>query len=214
MTREETIKLLMEMQALYPNYKPENKTVAVNAWYSMLEEYNFNMVQMAFKSYCMTDTSGFAPTVSQICDHMQNLSNPDVLTDSEAWQMVRKAISNGHYHAFDEFNKLPDVVKRAVGGPSQLRDWAGDENFNEEVARSNFLKTYRLVLRRKRSNDKLPQQLKTMLAKSEEKARLQLTSGKEPHMAIEDKQEEEIQIHGLSKKSEERLRAFRERLRS
>ena len=38
MTREETIKALMTIQAAYPNYKPPDKTVTVNTWH-MISAY-------------------------------------------------------------------------------------------------------------------------------------------------------------------------------
>jgi hypothetical protein len=65
------------------------------------------------------------------------------MNEMEAWSLVRKAISNGYYGAEEEFAKLPDDVKRAVGSASQLRTWAMDSGFNEGVAMSQFQRVYR-----------------------------------------------------------------------
>lgn len=52
------------------------------------------------------------------------LSNKEELTADEAWELVEKAIWNSpNHHAAAEFNKLPPLVRKAVGRPEQLRDW-------------------------------------------------------------------------------------------
>ena len=57
MTRDETIKILMVVQAAYPNYKPQNKTVAVNVWTEMLSDIPYEQVSVAVKAYIQTNTS-------------------------------------------------------------------------------------------------------------------------------------------------------------
>ena len=66
MTREETKQMLMVIQATYPNYKPPEKAVAINAWTMALEEYPYKAVEIALKAYIKTDTSGFAPSPGQV----------------------------------------------------------------------------------------------------------------------------------------------------
>lgn len=66
MTREDVIKMLMIVQASYPNYKPPDKTVTVNLWHEMLQEYDEASAMTALKEFIKTDTSGFAPSIGQI----------------------------------------------------------------------------------------------------------------------------------------------------
>jgi hypothetical protein len=66
MTRDETIKLLMVIQSAYPNFKPPDKTVAVDTWYTMLKDMDYNVVQMGLRAYITSDTSGFAPSIGQL----------------------------------------------------------------------------------------------------------------------------------------------------
>lgn len=66
MTREDVIKMLMVVQASYPNYKPPDKTITVNMWHEMLKEYDEASAMTALKEFIKTDTSGFAPSVGQI----------------------------------------------------------------------------------------------------------------------------------------------------
>ena len=47
MDREETIKVLMTIQAAYPNYKPPDKSITVNLWSRMLRDYTYQQVEAA-----------------------------------------------------------------------------------------------------------------------------------------------------------------------
>lgn len=159
MTREETIQLLMTIQAAFPNYKVTDKTVTVNIWLSMLEDYDSNLVMASLKSYIATDKTGFAPSIGQIIDKahaLVKLNGNSELTETEAWALVSKALRNGVYNSESEFNKLPETVQKAVGSHEMLRVWATDENFNESVVSSNFMRSYKAVLNRKTEIEKLP----------------------------------------------------------
>lgn len=165
MTREETIELLMMVQAAFPNYKPQDKTVAVNTWFLMLSDYPYQQVQMALKAYIATDTSGFAPRIGQIIDKIQMITNPAELNEMEAWSLVSKALRNGNYKSREEFEKLPDLVKEAVGSPENIHNWAQSDIKNiESVIQSNFIKSYRLVMSRQKEIQKLPKDIKSMIS--------------------------------------------------
>jgi hypothetical protein len=78
--------------------------------------------------------------------------------------LVSKAIRNGYYGAEEEFAKLPEVVKKAVGNPANLRAWAHtDEQSIENVVQSNFLRTYRVVVKRESENAKLPDSIRNAM---------------------------------------------------
>lgn len=157
MTREETIKILMVMQAAYPNYKPQDKTVAVNVWAEMLGDIPYEQVSTALKTYIQTDKNGFAPSIGEIRSKIQEIFTKDATTDSEAWQIVWKAIccSGDYGRAVDNFNSFPVAVQRSVGSPGQLREWALTENLNVEVVSSNFKKTYRSEIQKEQERRKL-----------------------------------------------------------
>ncbi len=159
MTREETIQLLMTIQAAFPNYKVPDKTVTVNIWMNMLENYDSSLVMASLKSYIATDKTGFAPSIGQIIDKahtLAKLNGNSELTETEAWSLVSKALRNGVYNSESEFNKLPESVQKAVGSHEMLRVWATDENFNESVVSSNFMRSYKSVMNRKTEIEKLP----------------------------------------------------------
>lgn len=164
MTRDETIKLLMVIQSAYPNFKPPDKTVAVDTWYTMLRDMDYNVVQMGLRAYITSDTSGFAPSIGQLINTIYLTQNPQELNEMEAWALVSKALRNGYYGAAEEFNKLPPLVQKAVGSPDNLRNWSQtDTNSIENVVQSNFMRSYRLVVNRENEIKKMPADVRTLI---------------------------------------------------
>lgn len=165
MTREETVKIIRIMVDSYPNYKPNDLSETVDVWNMMLEEFTYQQVSMALKTYILFDDKGFAPSIGQLVSKIQYISNPQELNEMEAWSIVSNAIRNSGYHYNAEYEKLPEIVKKAVGSPKQLQIWATDDNFNEQVVSSNFIKCYRTEVRRKEEFEKLPKDVKTIVEK-------------------------------------------------
>ena len=66
------------------------------------------------------------------------------MTDWEAWALVAKAIRNGIYGSREEFEALPESVRRVVGTPARLREWAvmDSDRVHSAVAR-DFRRAYR-----------------------------------------------------------------------
>ena len=164
MTRDEIIKLLMVIQSAYPNFKPPDKTVAVDTWYTMLKDMDYNVVQIGLRGYITSDTSGFAPSIGQLINTIYTIQNPQELNEMEAWALVSKALRNGYYGAVDEFYKLPPLVQKAVGSPDNLRNWSQtDTNSIENVVQSNFMRSYRLVVNRENEIKKMPADVRTLI---------------------------------------------------
>lgn len=153
MTRDETINILMSVQAAYPNFRVPDKTIAVNTWYSLLEEYTYEQVNSAVKRYIQTNKSGFAPSIGQIIDQICVMYSNNDANEIAAWGVVLKALRNSTYHSEEEFNKLPLAIQKAVSSPGQLREWATMENLDGtglNVIQSNFMRTYRLEIEREK----------------------------------------------------------------
>lgn len=163
MTEKEVRQLLAMTQAVYPNYNPPSREAAVNAWLMCLSEYDNSLVMAAFKAYMTTNTSGFAPAPGQLIEILQALTQPQELNELEAWSIVRKALRNCGYNSEQEFAKLPIVVQKAVGTPQQLKIWACDSEFNENVVSSNFIKTYRTEVKRATELNKIPSDVKKLI---------------------------------------------------
>lgn len=165
MNRKQVQDFLAMIDGTYQNFNPENTTVAVNAWLLALEDYEEQEVHMAFKMYMQTSTSGFAPVPGQIIDNIHELKDSQELNEMEAWSLVRRAIKNGQ-DELEEFAKLPPIVQKAVGLPSQLRAWALDEHFNENVVMSNFQRAYAIELKRYKELQKMPRNIRALIEKT------------------------------------------------
>lgn len=173
MTRDETINILMSIQAAYPSFKVPDKTVTVNTWYSLLRDYEYSQVSAALKKYIQTNKSSFAPSIGQIIDEISDIYSENEENEMEAWILVQKAIRNSTYHADEEFAKLPEIVQKAVSHPRQLQEWAIMENIDGRawnVMQSNFMRTYRAEVEKEKNMRKLsPDLLNLISQKNKEK---------------------------------------------
>lgn len=174
MTRDETKKILMMIQAAFPNFKPPDKTVAVNTWFLMLKDVEYSTVETALRVYITTDTSGFAPSIGQLLDKLHAIQRPQELNEMEAWSLVSKALRNGYYGANEEFRKLPTLVQKALGSPQQLRIWASDEKYNESVVSSNFMRAYRFEIKRMSDRQKIPPEILGLIDSVNEESKMKL----------------------------------------
>lgn len=164
MTREETVKIIRIICGSFPNFKPSDLSETVDIWNMMLEEYTYNQIAGALKSYILADSTGFAPSIGQLIAKVKTIEEPAQLNESEAWGLVSKAIRNGYYGAVEEFSKLPPLVQKAVGTPDNLRNWSQTNLESvETVIQSNFLRAYRVEAQRAAEISKMPSDVKIMI---------------------------------------------------
>lgn len=164
MTREETVKIIRIICGSFPNFKPSDLSETVDIWNMMLDEYTYNQIAGALKSYILADSTGFAPSIGQLIAKVKTIEEPAQLNETEAWGLVSKAIRNGYYGAVEEFSKLPPLVQKAVGTPDNLRNWSQTNLESvETVIQSNFLRAYRVEAQMEAEISKMPSDIKTMI---------------------------------------------------
>lgn len=164
MTREETIKIVRIISATYPNFKMNDISETVDAWYFFLADYSYPEISMALKTYVQSNGTGFAPSVSQLVNLTHVVEDYSSINELEAWSLVSKAIRNSLYNAESEFEKLPDLVKKAVGRPANLREWAKlDSSEVETVVASNLMRNYKTELKRAQEVSKMPSPIKDLI---------------------------------------------------
>ena len=145
------------------NVLPTEK--AMQLWYSELKDIPYQLAHTALRKY--VSTNKFAPTIADIREQATELYNQREgdISEITAWQLVWKAICNSGYHAEEEFEKLPETVKRAVGSASQLRQWGLSEVNDNTISywKSEFQRIYRLEQQKELERRKLsPDVLKLM----------------------------------------------------
>lgn len=170
MTRAEAAKILISLQAAYPDTSkglPDDVLQAmIGLWHKAFQDDSYDLVSMAVLAHVSADTGRFAPPIGVIKDRLLKLQNPAAMTESEAWNLVLKALQNSGYHAKEEFDKLPPVLQRLVGSPSQLRTWSMmDFEVVNSVVSSNFKRSYRERAGQARDYAALPSSVRSIVGR-------------------------------------------------
>lgn len=165
MTREDTLDLLSVLKAAYPNfYRDMTRKDAehvISLWADMFKDEPVEVVAMAVKAHIATDKKGFPPHIGAIKDAIVKIQQPEEMTEIEAWNIVRKAIRAYAWDAKEQFDKLPPVLQRLVGSPSQLQEWAQmDADTVASVVASNFQRSYKARAAHEREFLALPSDVK------------------------------------------------------
>lgn len=164
MTREEVKKLIMVIQATYPNWNIKNKQETLDAWDLFLADYDYNTMMMALKVYISTSDSGFAPSVSQLISMARKPKELTQADEGAIWREIRPCIRRGIYHAEEDFEKLSPMAKKVVGQPSQLREWALLESeVIDSVIQSNMKTRIKDIQRRDLEISAMPIEIQAMI---------------------------------------------------
>ena len=169
MTYDETLAIMAVLKAAYPAYyrdmKRSDADGIVSLWTEMFKDEPANMVAAAVKAYIASDTKGFPPHIGAIKDAIVKIKAPKSMTEQEAWLMVKNATRNGLYGSAEEFDKLPPICQKLVGGPSQLREWAMmDSDTLNSVVASNFQRSYKVMEKREKERLALPSDVRDIMA--------------------------------------------------
>ena len=169
MTKKEANRILAVLNTNYPDtfkdLSDDAYRMKVNLWASAFQTESFEMVSDAVMAYMSNSTERFAPNIGQIKEQIRSLTHPGELTDAQAWAMVQAAIRNSGYGAAEEFAKLPPLVQKVVGSPSNLREWGlmPSDTVNSVVA-SNFMRGYRTMQEREAAEEKTPPEIREAFA--------------------------------------------------
>lgn len=168
MTETEIRMVLGVMKVAYPNsfrdMQEGDRNALVKLWHRQFAGFDYKSVSMAVDAIIATDPSGFMPTIGRVKQELTKLTQPELLTEQEAWLLVEKATRNSAYNAKEEYDKLPPEVQRLVGSPTQLREWAlMDSSELKTVVASNFMRSFRVRSKNDRDYLALPQDVRVML---------------------------------------------------
>lgn len=167
MTRQEALKILTILKTAYPtfykNYSKEDISAAVNLWATMFADDPAYIVTEAVKS--LMCTLKYPPTIADVKEKIAMImqSQTQTMTEMEAWQRVKVAIS--YYNAGENFAELPPILQKIVGSPNQLREWAlmNGEVVNS-VIQSNFMRSYKAKVAQQKEYAMLPSSTKQLIA--------------------------------------------------
>lgn len=165
MTRQEAIKIMTILKTAYPNfykdYSKEELNAAIDLWATMFVDEHPKIVTEAVKALICTHK--YPPTIADIKEKIATITRPQEMTEMEAWQKVKAAIS--YYNAAENFDKLPPTLKKIVGSPNTLREWAVmDGEVVNSVIQSNFMRSYKIKVAQEKEFTVLPDSTKQLIA--------------------------------------------------
>lgn len=179
MTRDEFKILVKGMKAVYAQQTFLPDKDAFDMWFALLQDLPYKLANVAIQKYMLTEK--FPPTPAEIREKAaQMMEAPETeMSELEAWALVRKAIRNSGYHAQEEFDKLPEVCREAVGNAANLEEWAKmDYEKVESVGQSHFIRNFRTAVLRIKEEQRLPEQTRKLISEM-----------RESRMKIEDKEQ-------------------------
>lgn len=154
MTRDEVVAILGTLKTAYPRFyadmSKQEMFNTIDLWTEMFAHENTALVVAAVKN--LINTFKWPPTVADIKDEMYKLTDTENESPVELWNMVKKAIRNSAYGSYEEFQKLPESVKKFVGSPNQLKEWALDIDYNDSVVKGQFFKQIEIIQKREKDS--------------------------------------------------------------
>ena len=167
MTRQEALAVLAMLKTAYPSFykhlSKEDINAAVNLWATMFSKEPIQVVTEAIKA--LICTLKYPPTIADVKEKIAMImqSQTQTMTEMEAWQRVKVAIS--YYNASEKFAELPPILQKIVGSPNQLREWAlmNGEVVNS-VIQSNFMRSYKAKVAQEKEYAMLPSSTKQLVA--------------------------------------------------
>lgn len=170
MTKQETTQILALLNAAYPAFYSKMSRIEIDGvialWAEIFADDDFGLVKYALKELIATHT-GYPPDIAALKSKIAEITQAatDKPTHEELWQMLKAAASNGFYGAAQEFEKLPPVLKRYVGSPATLREYAmiDADTFNT-VNHGQFLKQIKVIEDREEYASKMPEDVKLLIA--------------------------------------------------
>jgi len=142
MNREDIKRLLGMITITYPNFKLNDPALAVDVWHRILEPDDAQNIFDAFSVYARTDTSGFAPSPGKL--HMMIADRlSDEIDEGEIMTILTMASRNANYGFQDEFDKMPRALQKAVGSPTNIRNWGQMEQDQLNYTFNNIIKAYK-----------------------------------------------------------------------
>lgn len=175
MTLKETGMIMSILSAAYPAFyskqTPDERQAALKLWSMMFSEDDARIVTAAVQALIVSDEKGFPPHIGAVKARIRKITQPQKMTEMEAWALVSKAVSRTEWrHPEKQFNKLPEIIQKTLGAPSTLVEWGKvDEQTFATVIQSNFMRSYRAKAESEKEYAVLPENVKAAIAGYEQK---------------------------------------------
>ena len=146
----------------YPIDSPQKMAKTANLWSVMLQDDEPREVLLAVKN-CIA-TLSFPPKIADIKSRIAQSRMAGQMTEMEAWSSIRDAVrsAKNRTEANQAFMKLPLILQKCVGNPSQIIAWCSvSTDTFEGVIASNVQRSYRELARREATFYALPKDMQS-----------------------------------------------------
>lgn len=146
----------------YRDLKDGDIKAVANLWKIQFAEDSYKDVSLAVHTLISTRTDTFPPVIGEIKEVLRSITHPEEIPSGDAWDMVMKCIKRGTVHAAEDWSNLPEDVRAAVS-VDEIKRHAENEDFNEGVEKSLFLKRWAVLRDRRRTEQQMPPTLKAQI---------------------------------------------------
>lgn len=199
MSEAEVLEVVYTIKAAYPSHYARFTKLdfdnMVSVWDGTLEGYTYGQVSAGLSMFLASDTKGFPPVPGQVIECIKRMQRPvaEDYTNTECAALIRRALSNAVYHAEEEFERLPEICKRAVGTPHNLVEWSQlDTREVETVVMSQIIRALEATRIKMREDAKIPESVKRALG---------LGAGRDPLYKLEKAEREQRQLEAKEQPS-------------
>ncbi len=148
MNKSETAKILGYIKGAYiyifSKFTENEREAMVMTWQNSFKNTDFKEVSEAVIKWCNAEK--LAPTIADIKKTMFELSNINITTSSEAWEIVLKKCSIDRRYAKENFGKLPNNIKKAIGSYSFLCELGNANDQQSSYLRKEFESKYNSII--------------------------------------------------------------------
>ena len=125
MNREETVRILAAVAAVYPSFTRDRDTgILAQVWQQVFADVPYAEVSQALGAFFASDVKGFPPTPGAVNAYIRKARELTGPSENEVWCRVLKAASRGLYNSREEYENLPEDIREIVGSPRMLYEWA------------------------------------------------------------------------------------------
>lgn len=172
MNKSEVIRALALLRVAYPNFyarvNGQDVELTVELWSNVFEKDDARVVTFALEKL-ITQHTGYPPDIAAVRRKIDEitLAALNEPTNEDLWNKLARAASNGYYGCYEEFKRLPPVLKRYVGVPETLREFAQmPESTFHTVVKGQFFKQIDNLREREHFSATTPDSVKALLTSS------------------------------------------------
>ena len=176
MTREETAKIVGVLMGYYPdtfkNMSDEQTRMFIEIWQKSFADESYKEVSVAVWDFIQSSTDDFMPKVGKIKQIIREHRFEDVPNEMEAFEIMIRARKRYNMYApisdKDEYETLPEPIKRAVGGRQGFLTIGilNTESESYSVEKTHFMKQYRAEIERAKKEATRPLWLQQAIKKA------------------------------------------------